>query len=157
MGKTDTLQIPTFAAAAGDYEADFHAWLVEQGSRLRLLRVPGIDTENLAEEIEALGRGEKRELLSRCEVLLLHLLKWHHRSSRRGSSWRTTIGEQRGAIELVLQDSPSLRPTLSEVVGRAYPRAVRKASVETGLPASSFPHTCEWSVHEVLDDAFLPA
>ena len=48
---------------------------MEQSSRLRLLRSPGIDTENLAEEIESVGRSDKRELASRSEVLLMHLLK----------------------------------------------------------------------------------
>ena len=51
MGKTDSIQIPTFTGEPQDYEVDFFAWSMEQSTRLRLLRIPGLDTENMAEEI----------------------------------------------------------------------------------------------------------
>ena len=156
MGHTDTLQIPTFPAEAPDYEADFHAWLMEQSRRLRMLRIPGIDSENIAEEIESLARQDKREVLSRFAVLLMHLLKWRHQPNRRGKSWRSTIDGQRQAIEVVLRDSPSLRPSLPAVVAEAYTMALRKIELETGLAKSTFPPACEWTSSQVLAEDFLP-
>ncbi len=156
MGHTDTIQIPTFTTASPEYEADFHAWLMEQANRLRMLRVPGIDGENLAEEVEALARKDKREIRSRLEILLMHLLKWRYQPALRGASWRTTIHEQRHAIELVLEDSPSLRPTLPAAIAKAYPAAVRMAVLETNFAKSVFPATCEWTTADILSEDFLP-
>ncbi len=156
MGRTDTIQVPISTTESPDYEVDFHAWLMDQSSRLRMLRVPGIDSENLAEEIEALARKDKREIRSRLELLLVHLLKWRYQPELRGTSWRNTIRERRRAIELVLEDSPSLRPTTSAAVAAAYPMAAQGAASETGMAEDAFPPTCEWEAAEVLDRNFLP-
>jgi carbonic anhydrase len=51
------------------------------------------------EEIESLGRSDRRELKSRLEVLLQHLLKWQYQSNLRSGCWRNTIDEQRNRIE----------------------------------------------------------
>jgi Domain of unknown function DUF29 len=59
-----------------DYQEDFYAWTVEQGRLLRSGEFSSIDALNIAEEIEALGRSDRREILSRLTVLLTHLLKW---------------------------------------------------------------------------------
>jgi hypothetical protein len=156
MGKTDTSQIPVFGAPSPEYEVDFHAWLVEQGSRIRLLRIPGIDSENLAEEILSLGRSEKRELRSRLAVLLTHLLKWHIQPLQRSGSWQATIFEQRDAIEVVLSESPSLRQTISSIIADRFGSSVRQAALETGLPKTSFPPACPWTPAQVLSEDFLP-
>jgi len=58
------------------YESDFYAWAMEQAALLRARRFDTADIDNIAEEIESMGRGEKRELVNRLAVLLLHLLKW---------------------------------------------------------------------------------
>ena len=66
------------------YEADFHRWSQEQGRALRAKRVSEVDWDNLAEEIETLGRSERGEIANRLSVLLIHLLKWQFQSSGRG-------------------------------------------------------------------------
>ncbi len=156
MGKTDSIQVPIFTGEPQDYETDFHAWSMEQSSRLRLLRIPGLDTENVAEEIESLGRNDKRELASRSEVLLMHLLKWKYQPTARSNSWRGTIYEQRRKIKSLLKESPSLRPLMQEILAASYPDAVESAAIETGLAETSFPATCEWQFEEVLTKGFLP-
>ena len=140
-----------------DYEADFHAWSMDQAKRLRALHVPGLDTENLAEEIESLGRRDRLELVSRMNVLLTHLLKWQFQPDRRGRSWIVTIGHQRRAIERVLSESPSLRPAMPEILPRAFSTAIREAADETGLPRQTFPSSCPWSLEQALDEDWLPA
>ena len=80
--------------ADADYDTDFYAWSMEQARLIRGLTIPGLDNENVAEEIESLGRSDKRELLSRGTVLLVHLLKWQFQAERRGESWSATIDEQ---------------------------------------------------------------
>lgn len=141
---------------AATYEGDFYAWAVEQGQRIRAVHIPGLDTENIAEEIETLGRSEKRELASRLEVLLMHLLKWQTQPERRGESWRSTIDEQRRSLGVVLRESPSLRPSVPQYVADAFRYAVRRASQETKLPLTAFPAACPWAQADILDEDWLP-
>jgi hypothetical protein len=142
--------------ASADYETDFYAWAIDQAARIRALNVPSFDTENVAEEIESLGRSQKSQLTSRCDVLLTHLLKWQFQPDRRGSSWISTIGEQRRRIDIVLINSPSLRPTVPDVVAESYSHAIKQASRETALPVETFPASCPWTPGEVLGEDWLP-
>src|ERR1700723_1229460 len=91
------------------YEQDFYAWANEQAALLRAGRVSDADLEHVADEIESMGRSEKRELVSRLKVLLTHLLKWQFQSTLRGTSWRLTIEEQRREVAEHLSDDPSLK------------------------------------------------
>lgn len=143
------------------YDRDLFAWSMKQADLLhRLARGEGVnealDAANLAEEIESLGRSQKRELSSRLRVLLMHLLKWRYQPERRGESWLSTIVEQRQEIETVLADSPSLRPTVADAVADSYRRACTGASSETKLPSSGFPDACPWTPEQVLNLDFLP-
>ena len=138
------------------YETDFVCWLGEQARLLRAGELTGLDVENLAEEIEGVGRSERRELFSRIEVVLLHLLKWQMQPGMRCSSWTGTIDEQRRRIEAVLDDSPSLRPQVAAAVIRGYPDAKRAAVFETRMDDHNFPAECQFSPEQVLDEDFLP-
>ena len=141
---------------AGKYDSDFHAWAFEQAELLRAGRLTEADVVNIAEEIESMGRSEKRELVSRLEVLLTHLLKWRYQSGLRGNSWRLTIREQRRKLERHLADNPSLRAGLDTAMADAYGDAILDAQRETGLGDGAFPATCPWSEEQVMRDGFLP-
>jgi Domain of unknown function DUF29 len=71
-------------------------------------------------------------------ILLAHLLKWQAQPKRRSRRWAATIAEQRDQIDALLDENPSLRSYLDGVARRAYPRAVRLAAIETGLPRHAF-------------------
>ena len=139
-----------------DYEEDFYAWTVEQARLLRSGELSSIDVAIVAEEIESLGRGDKRELESRLTVLLMHLLKWQIQSKMRSRSWSGTILEQRRRIAKLLKESPSLLPFVNEALAEAYSDALEAASNETGLPETDFPTECPFTPDEVLSRAFLP-
>jgi hypothetical protein len=138
------------------YDRDFFAWANEQAGLLRAGRLSEIDLENVAEEIESMGRSEKRELVSRLTVLLLHLLKWEHQAAGRGNSWRLSIANARDRLIEHLDDNPSLKSRLDAAVTSAYRYARREASVETNLPEATFPGTCPWSYDQIIDAAFWP-
>jgi len=142
------------------YEHDFYRWAIEQAALMRNKRFElealGIDWMNVAEELDTLGRSEKRELRSRLEVLLLHLLKWLHQPTHQGTSWRLTIEEQRDAIAEVMANNPSLKPLLDQSLKEAYTYARRRAVIESGLSQSTFPLDCPWPATQVLDPDFLP-
>ncbi len=77
------------------YDSDVAIWADEQASHIRARRFDLLDLEHLADEIQDVGKSERRELESRMAVLLAHWLKWKYQPDRRGSSWDRTIREQR--------------------------------------------------------------
>ena len=138
------------------YDVDFYGWTQEQARLLREGRFAELDVVNLVEEVESLGRGEKRELVSRLRVLLLHLLKWQFQPNLQGVSWRLTIENQRADSREHIAENPSLKPQLDAILATAYGGARRDAVGETGLPRLTFPAECPWSLDQVLSDEFLP-
>jgi hypothetical protein len=138
------------------HDSDFYAWSLEQAALLREGRVAEADLAAIAEEIESMGKTEKRELVSRLTVLLLHLLKWRYQPAKRGPSWRLSIANARDEIADLLADNPSLKSVLDEVLASAYRYARRKAAIETELEEEAFPAQCQWSFGQALDDAFWP-
>jgi hypothetical protein len=138
------------------YDADFFAWTIEQARLLREGALSEIDTLNLAEEIESMGKNNRRELGSRLVVLLMYLLKWCYQPNRRSPSWATTVRDQRDEIEELLADSPSLRSALEDTLSTVYARALRKAVSETGLPEATFPADCPFTAQQILSEDVLP-
>jgi hypothetical protein len=134
------------------YEQDFYAWANEQAALLRAGKLSAADIANIAEEIESMGRTEKRELISRLTVLLLHLLKWRSQPTHRGASWRLSVANARDD----LTDNPSLRVQLADATASAYRRAHRQAAAETGHPESTFPDSCPWTFEQMMDAEFWP-
>lgn len=123
---------------------------------LRQGRWQDLDIENLVEEIESLGRSEKRALKSRLEILLMHLLKWMYQPDHRSNSWRATIVEQRLRIQDLLAESPSLHPYLATELNHCYRNARQLAAAETGLDLDIFPPNCLFALSDILTDGFLP-
>jgi len=138
------------------YERDFHAWAEQQAALLREGRLAQADVPHIAEEIESMGRSEKRELVNRLVILLLHLLKWQHQPSLRGNSWRLSIKEQRLRLASHLEDNPSLKSRLDKAIAEAYRLAVIEAERESGLPESSFPQTCPFTFEQMMDEGYWP-
>ena len=138
------------------YDHDFYAWTNEQASLLRAGKLSEADLEHIAEEIESMGKSEKRELISRLTILLLHLLKWEFQPIRRGASWRLSIANTRDALTDHLADNPSLQSVLEASVETAYRRARRDAALETGLSENTFPSTCPWLFSQMMDENFWP-
>jgi hypothetical protein len=138
------------------YDQDFYAWANEQAGLLRAGRLSEVDIEHIAEEIESMGRSEKRELVNRLTVALLHLLKWQYQPALRGNGWRLTLEEQRNQLEDHLADNPSLKSVVQEAIVAAYRNALLGAVRETGLNRSIFPVTCPWSFEQIIDSAFYP-
>ncbi|MEH2374572.1 DUF29 domain-containing protein [Nostoc sp.] len=138
------------------YETDFYTWTQQQVSLLKTQQWDQLDTVNLIEEIETLGRRERQELRNRLGVLLGHLLKWQFQPEKRSNSWLGTIREQRVQIKLLLQDSPSLKPYLDEVFLTIYELGVALAIRETELGEQVFPEICPYTLDQTLDPEFLP-
>ncbi|MBN3875064.1 DUF29 domain-containing protein [Nostoc sp. JL23] len=145
---------PSFINEKNLYEQDFYLWIQTIAQQLKEHNFNEIDIPNLIEEIESIGRSEKRELKNRLIVLLMHLLKWQYQLEKRSESWRSTISEQRICIETLLEDSPSLQPLLTEIFEDCYQKARLKASEETGIKLNFFPQESPFILEETLKNTY---
>ena len=111
--------------SAPAYEEDFAAWLEDQAQRARRGETDGLDLENIAEELEGMARGDRREIRNRLTVLLIFLLKHMVQPRRRSSGWIGPIGEQRMRIATVI--------TTAQACDRFLPRYWTSATPTRGL------------------------
>ncbi len=138
------------------YETDFNLWIEQTINNLKNGNLEALDLDHLIEEISDIGRNNRREVFSRLKVLLMHLLKWKYQPENRTNSWTNTIDEQREQLELILKDSPSLKPYLGDIFSECYEKAVRSAVNETNLPKQTFPVDCPFTQEQVLDGDYFP-
>jgi len=138
------------------YETDFYTWAMEQAAAIRAGHYSQLDIENIAEELESMGRSEKRALNSRLSVLLAHLLKWQYQPARRGNSWQLTIEGQRNHVIDLLDDNPGLKNQLDAILAHAYKQARIQASQETGIDKQHFPTLCPWEFSQIMNEDFYP-
>lgn len=151
------------SSKATAFDQDFYAWTQEQAAALRRaaadrVNLP-IDWENLAEEVDSMGRSERHELANRLRVLLAHLLKWLYATDIRGRClrpWRLTIDEQRDQIRGRLAESPSLNGHIAAIFEDTYKKARRIAADEAEADIRSFPPDPPFSLDEALDPAYPP-
>lgn len=139
-----------------EYTKDFYAWSFHNADLLRHKKFEEIDIENLAEEIESMGRSNRRELINRFSVLIAHLLKWKFQPIRRSKSWIVTIKNQRIDIVDLIQESPSLKNEIELQINHAYEKAVLIASEQTGIDENEFPHGCPFTLEQCLNNQFFP-
>ena len=139
------------------YEQDFVGWLNTQAELLKTGKVNELDIKNLVEEIEAMGRSEKRELENRMIILVMHLLKWTFQPNYQSRSWANTINEQRRRIGRVIKDSPSLKNSLNDTewFNDIWQSALYQAVSETGLGIKIFPEQPIWTTQQILVDDFF--
>ncbi|HAZ43618.1 MAG TPA: DUF29 domain-containing protein [Cyanobacteria bacterium UBA11369] len=141
------------------YEQDFYLWIQTTAKLLKDRRFEDVDWENLIEEIESMGRSEKKELKSRLIVLIEHLLKlmyWEAEKAYNARGWRNTIVEQRRQIGLSLEDSPSLRPLLGEMFPDCYCIAREDTLRKYQLSSDLFPTEPPFTLEDVLNSDYLP-
>lgn len=138
------------------YEQDFYAWTEEQVKLLKNQQWGLLDTDNLIEELESLGKQQRRELENRLAILIGHLLKWEYQPHLRCNSWRSTIREQRRKIQRHLAENPSLKSYLHQAFTIAYEDGRDLAIQETNLPDRTFPDTNPYPIDDVLCFDFFP-
>jgi hypothetical protein len=131
------------------YSSDFLAWTRQQAELLRSKQFSDLDIDNLIEELESLGRQERRELTNRLTVLLMHLLKCQYQPEKLSKSWIATIKVQRKEINKLIEQNPSLKPYIPEAIESAFEQARIDAGEETGIDLDVFPEICPYSWEEI--------
>ncbi len=146
------------------YETDFYGWTQEQAAKLRRLRTEranlDVDLENIAEEIDSLGRSDHRQLVSRLEEICIHLLKLHYSPSHEPrNGWRNSIRGQRERLAKLLKESPSLKPRLRDALAEGYEDALRHFTEEKLISLTMpthLPGLSPFELEEVLKDDWWP-
>ena len=138
------------------YTEDFAIWTARTAELLRARRFADIDIEHVAEEIEDMGKSEKRELQSRLTILIAHLLKWEKQPHKRTTNRRSTINTQRVELSRLFRQSPSLKNILPDTLKEIYPDSIEAAAIDTGASVADFPVVCPYSAGQIMDRAFLP-
>ena len=138
------------AADADLYERDFFSWTARQAALIRDGRLDDIDRENVAEEIESMGRSQAASLESAYRLICLHQLKRMLQPERDGRSWSLTIGRERLRAARLLRQNPGLKPRRSELFANAY----SDARAEASLPAGRFPEEPPFTLQEIEDVDF---
>jgi hypothetical protein len=153
--RTDNVDlVPDAEPASAAYDRDFYSWSQEQARLVREGRWDTVDRENVAEEIESLGREQFNKLESALRVLMLHMLKWDHQPDRRSRSWTISIRQQRLEVDDVLADNPGLKSRIAEATTRGYRKARLEAANETGLDEEIFPGACPYSWDDIVSREF---
>lgn len=138
------------------YDADFYTWAMDQADAARRRSANEMDWDNLAEELETLGRSEKRELYSRYVILLHHLLKWRYQPKRRSRSWEVSIRNARDDLDRHMRDNPGLKPFEPEEFSSAYRKARRNAAFEMKIDENDIPETSPFLIEQVRNEDFWP-
>lgn len=138
------------------YDQDFYEWTKENARLLREGRFSEVDIDNLVEELEAMGRSEKRAFLNHLAVLIAHLLKWERQAALRSTSSKYTILEQRQQVADILDDNPSFKHHLDEMLPKAYGKAIIRFVKETGLDGAVLPRVCPYEFDKIMDTRFFP-
>jgi Domain of unknown function DUF29 len=138
------------------HDKDFYGWINSQAKLLQEGRLKELDVEYLVEELLDMSASKERELRSRLEQLMLHLLKWQFQPGLQGRSWLLSIEDQRNMITELLEDNPSLKPKISEMIPKSHKRSMLLFEKETGIDRKKLPVECPYSWEELINEEFLP-
>ena len=144
------------------YDRDFALWAKEQAAALRAAKDSNLplDWENLAEEIESLGRSDKRELASRIAVIIEHFVKLGYSPARDPrNDWQDTVLRERAEIELLLDDSPSLKREVPALIKKLMRRGVEAATRDLrkrGELSRPLPEVVDYTPEQILGDWVPP-
>jgi len=137
------------------YEEDYYLWLKTTINQLRTKQFSAVDLAHLLEELESMGRSEKRAIESLLTQLLVHLLKlkcWDSERERNQGHWLGEIRTFRRQIKKAIKDSPSLKPYILEIFDECYQDARKEASDRSQLPLETFPLIPIGSLEQILDE-----
>lgn len=141
------------------YEQDYQRWLEKTVALLKVRDVESLDYDNLIEELESLGKSEKRALSSYMTRLCEHLLKvqyWEQERTQNRRGWAVEIRNFRLQIQAILEDSPSLKKYLESRFTKDYQNGRNLFLDASKLEPNTIPQKPPFSVEQALNQNWLP-
>ena len=151
-----TAQLSSTTNTTDLYDRDYYLWLSHTAQLIKEGKFSEVDAANLIEEIEDMGRSEKRAVKSNLVIVLLHLLKYKYQPAKRTNSWKSSIREHRRRLRDDFKVSPSLKRHFEEVFDECYQDGRAQAADEMGLPLDTFPPLSPFTPEQVLNPDYLP-
>ncbi|MEM8779750.1 MAG: DUF29 domain-containing protein [Cyanobacteria bacterium P01_G01_bin.49] len=142
------------------YETDFGQWLEKQAIALSERKPELLDWDNLLEEIETLGRTDKRAINSLSRQLLTHLLLyrfWTDHRERYLSGWAVEIRTFRDDLKDFTNPKTWFNYFVSQLdknYAKARNLAILKAKARNLTISPDFPQECPFIVEQLLEDDF---
>lgn len=135
------------------YDTDFFLWCKEQSALVLKSESKEMDKENIAEELESMGKSDKRSIKSYIRIILIHMIKLKIQPNYEGTrGWDISINNARSSMGNILKDSPSLRRMVPEYIEEEWPKAVSIAAEETHMSIRAIPVDRPFTIEEVLGD-----
>ena len=144
------------------HDDDFYAWTRHQAMVLRTMAAADnrFDRENVAEEIEDLGRSERDAVRSQIRRIIEHLLKLAYSPAHQPRfDWMASIAEARATLGDKL--SPTLQRDAENLLPKLYENGRDRA--ELGLrshgemqAADNLPPDCPYTIDEILRRGWFP-
>lgn len=141
------------------YDADYQLWLDQTVAQLKAHNFSNLDLENLIEEIESLGKSDKRAISSYLMRLCEHFLKLRYWEAERDNcfrGWKLEVANFRLQIQAILKDSPSLKNHLRENFGLEYHNGRKLFLNVSELDARLIPEEPGFTLEQALDEDWLP-
>jgi Domain of unknown function DUF29 len=137
------------------YDTDYNLWLEETIAQIQCGDLANVNVEHLIEELEGLAGRDRRELESRLQVLLEHILKRVYiNSASDNRGWEITIRTQRQELSRLLKQSPSLKHYFDQEFDAVYRDALN--TVREDYPSTNFPDAWQFSsdIDAMLEENF---
>ena len=123
------------------YDRDFNLWVEQIANAIKDRDLNNMDWDNLIDEVEDMGKSEKRSLESYLERLIEHILKlrfWESERERNYKHWKAEVVNFRNRIQRLLKRSPSLKKYMDEIYAEVYQDAVDSRKIEFDIPEDNF-------------------
>lgn len=136
------------------YEQDYYQWTQAMVKALRERDYVSLDWDNLIDEIDDMGKSQKRAIESLLMRLTEHLLKlkyWDTEKTRNSKHWRSEVVNFRILLDKRLKDSPSLKANLEEIYEDIFPGCKRSVGQLFDLPEQ-----VKLNLAEILDENWFP-
>ena len=138
------------------HDKDLYGWAVHTAQLLKDKKMNEVDFDGIIKELEEMGISNKHAFKNRLAQLIFHLLKWQFQSHLRCRSWEGSIEEQRIRLNDLLEENPSLKSMIGEVIEKSYKLSLSLVRKETPLDLKLFPTECPYTFDQIMDDQFYP-
>jgi hypothetical protein len=142
--------------ATSEFDGDYCAWVRRVAHQLRRGPHAGLDFELIAEEFGSLAWLEEERVRHELEGLLMALVEVDtpRTDCYCCRTYRNAAIERRREVLCAIEDSPSLRNHLVDLLEQAWRHT--KYAADCLKPELNLPEQCPWTTEQVLDEAFLP-
>jgi hypothetical protein len=132
-------------------DEDLYLWTKHVAKAIREGTLAAAERENVAEEIEGIGVRDALALSKLLGRIISTMLRLKHQADQPMTDLlKALILDDRIALQVILECSPSLYDKARNRVQEAYERALAWYELENDLPESQPPPPCPFALEEIV-------